>query len=66
MYHPSFAGIAVVFYLEAALVKGTVMLIFALLVLALLVYSSGEIRNQPAKTGTPGLTNTVETDWSAL
>lgn len=34
-----FAGFAVVFYLEAALVKGTVMLILALLVLAFLVYS---------------------------
>ena len=42
-----FAGIAVVFYLEAALVKGTVMLIFALLVLALLVYS---LRRDPKPT----------------
>ena len=42
-----FADIAVVFYLEAALVKGTVMLIFALLVLALLVYS---LRRDPKPT----------------
>lgn len=34
-----FAGIAVVFYLSGSPVKGTVMLIFALLILVLLVYS---------------------------
>lgn len=42
-----FASIAVVFYLEAALVKGTVMLILALLVLAFLVYS---LRRDPKPT----------------
>lgn len=43
-----FVGIAVVFYLEAALVKGTVMLILALLVLAFLVYSLRQDR-KPAR-----------------
>lgn len=42
-----FAGIAAVFYLNGAPVKGTVLLIFALLTLVLLVYS---LRRDPKPT----------------
>lgn len=42
-----FTGIAVLFYRNGSLVKGTVMLILALLVLAFLVYS---LRRDPKRT----------------
>lgn len=45
-----FAGIAVLFYQNGSPVKGTVMLIFALLMLVLLVYSLRQSRKPARKS----------------